>query len=130
MKNVKKFWVSFIVCSICTFLLAWSRGIFAQTALIHVFHILSDSFLVVGILAACIALMLFVSNEGTFDIVVYGLRTFWSFFRKDMSRKYDTFYDYRSARQEKKVPFLFLLACGGFFLLMSALMYAAYRRYL
>lgn len=130
MKNIKKFWVSFIVCSICTFLIAWSRGIFTRTAPVHVFRILSDSFLVVGILASCIALLIFVSNEGTFDSIAYGLQTFWGFFRKDMSRRYDTFYDYREAKQEKKVPFLFLLACGGFFLLMAVLMYAAYCRFL
>lgn len=125
---MKKFWISFIVCCVCSFLLAWSRGVFAQTAPIYVFHILSDSFLVVGILATCIALLIFVSNEGTFDILVYGLKSFWSFFKRDMSRKYDTFYDYRVARQEKKVPFLFLLVCGGAFLLLSVLMYMGYRR--
>lgn len=130
MRNVKKFWISFIVCSICTFLIAWARGIFVQAAPIHVFRILSDSFLVVGILAVCIALLLFVSNEGTFDMIVYGLRTFWSFFRKGMSRQFDTFYDYRVARQEKKIPFLFLLICGGIFFLMSVLMYMIYRELL
>ncbi len=93
-----------------------------------VLHILSDSFLVVGILAVCIAVLLFVSNEGTFDIFVYGLQSFWSFFRRDMSRKYETFFDYRTARQEKKVPFLFLLVCGVFFLFLSVLMYVGYRK--
>ena len=130
MKNMKKFWISFIVCSVCSLLTAWLRGVFVQTAPIYVFHILSDSFLVVGILATCIALLIFVSNEGTFDMIVYGLKSFWSFFKKDMSRKHDTFYDYRTARQEKKVPFLFLLICGLFFLLMSVLMSAGYRVYL
>lgn len=115
-----------MICSVCTFLMAWSRGVFAQTNPLHVFRILSDSFLVVGILATCAALLLFVSNEGTFDMIAYGLRTFWSFFKRDMTRKYETFYDYRVAKQEKKVPFLFLLACGGIFLLMSLLMYAGY----
>jgi len=130
MKNVKKFWVSFMICSVCTFLIAWSRGIFEQAAPIYVFQILSDSFLVVGIVAACIALLLFVSNEGSFDIIAYGLKTFWSFFRRDMSKQYDTFYDYRMARQKKKIPFLFLLLCGVFFFFMSVLMYMAYRCFL
>lgn len=130
MKNMKKFWVSFIVCSVCTFFLAWLRGIFDQTAPVYIFHILSDCFLVVGTVAACIALLLFVSNEGTFDIFAYGMQSFWGFFRKDRVRKYDTLYDYRMARQEKKVPFLFLLICGGLFLVLSVLMYAGYYQYL
>ena len=130
MKNMKKFWVSFIICSICTIVMAWLRGVFEQTSPVYVFHILSDCFLIVGILAACIALLLFVSNEGTFDIFVYGMQSFWGFFRNDRPGKYDTFYDYRMARQEKKVPFLFLLACGGIFLLMSVLMYGGYCIYL
>lgn len=77
-------------------------------------------------LATCIALLVFVSNEGMFDGIAYGLKAFWSFFRKDMLRKYDTFFDYREARKERKSPFLFLLACGGIFLLMAGLMYAFY----
>ena len=129
MKNRKRFWISFLICSVCTFLTAWLRGVFSQTAPVYVFQILSDSFLIVGITATCIAVLLFVSNEGTFDMIVYGVQTFWSSFRRDMSRKYETFYDYRVARQERKVPFLFLLACGGIFLLMSVLMYVAYSRY-
>lgn len=130
MKSMKKFRVSFVVCSICTFLTAWSRGVFAQTAPIYVFHILSDSFLAVGMTATCIALLLFVSNEGTLDMIVYGLQVLGCLFKKDMSRRHDTFHDYRMARQEKKSPFLFLLACGGFFLLMSVLTYVGYRIYL
>ena len=127
---MKKFWVAFIVCSICTFLIAWSRDVFVQTAPKYVFQILSDSFLVVGMLATCFALLIFVSNEGTFDLIVYGVRSFWSFFKKDMTRKYDTFFDYRMTRQEKKLPFLFLLICGVIFLLMSVVMYAGYYQYL
>ena len=130
MRNGKRFWISFLICSACSFLMAWSRGVFTQKAPMGVLHILSDSFLVVGILAVCIAVLLFVSNEGTFDILVYGMQSFWSFFRRDMSRKYETFFDYRTARQEKKVPFLFLLVCGVFFLFLSVLMYVGYRKYI
>ncbi|MCI9338372.1 MAG: DUF3899 domain-containing protein [Lachnospiraceae bacterium] len=127
MRKSKRFWISFVICSVCTFLTAWARGVFEQTAPVYVFQVLSDSFLVVGMVATCIALLLFTGNEGTFDMIVYGVQTFWSVFRKDMSRKYETFYDYRVARQEKKSPFLFLLVCGGVFLLMSGAMYAVYR---
>ena len=128
MKNRKKFWISLCVCAVSTFLTACLLDVFGQTDPASVFRILSDSFLVVGMVATCIALLLFASNEGTFDMIVYGVATFWSVFRRDMWRKYDTFYDYRVARQEKKVPFLFLLACGIIFLLASALMYVVYGR--
>ncbi len=127
MRNFKKFGISLLVCSICALLLAWARGVFAQTAPVSVFHILSDCFLAVGIVASCIALLIFVSNEGTFDIFVYGLRVFWGFFRKGTPLREDTFFDYRETRQGKKVPFAFLLSCGGIFLLLSILMYLAYR---
>lgn len=130
MKNIKKFCAAFIVCSICTFLIAWARGVFEQTAPIYIYHILSDSFLVVGIVTTCIALLLFVGNEGTFDMISYGLQIFFSFFKKDMARRYETFYDYRVAKQERKLPFLFLLVCGGLFLFLSMLMYVGYCKYL
>ena len=43
--------------------------------------------------------------------------------------KYDTFYDYRVSREEKKLPYGFLLICGLIFLAVAFVMYFLYRQY-
>ena len=49
--------------------------------------------------------------------------------RRTSKRKYETLYDYRESRSEKKVKFGFLLICGLFFILLAMVMYLFYRKY-
>lgn len=110
-------------------LIAWAKDIFAQTALVNVFHILCDAFFVVGVVTLSAGLLVFSTNEGTFDMLVYGVKSFTDLFRKNSTKKYDSFYDYRVSRTEKKLSFGFLLICGLFFLAIAFIMYSFYRQY-
>ena len=106
-----------------------SKDIFAQTVQKDVYHILCDAFFVVGVLIECVGLLIFSSNEGTFDIIVYGVSSFVDMFKKQPNRKYETFYDYRAARQDKKIKFAYLLIVGLVFLAVSGVMLYLYHQY-
>lgn len=129
MKSIKKYLITLIIGFSVAFLIAWSKDVFAATALVKVFHILCDSFFVVGVVMSCAGLLVFSSNEGTFDMLIYGVSSFIDMFRKTSRKKYDTFYDYRVARADKKIRFGFLLICGLFFVAISFVMYFLYRQY-
>ena len=129
MKALRKYWITLLIDVVLTALIAYSKDVMNQTALVNVFHILCDSFFVVGFVTFAAGMLVFSSNEGTFDMVVYGVKTFFSVFRRDYVKKYDTFYDYRVAREEKKFPFGFLLICGLIFLAVAFVMYYLYRQY-
>ena len=62
-------------------------------------------------------------------MLMFGVRTFVDAFRKESVKKYDTFYDYRVSRQEKKLPYGFLMICGLIFLAVAFVMYYLYRQY-
>lgn len=129
MKSLTKYAITLLVGFTLAFLILLSKDIFAQTEAVKIFHILCDGFFVVGVVVTSAGLLVFSSNEGTFDMLVYGVNTFLDLFRRQSARKYETFYDYRSARSDKKIRFGFLLLCGLFFLAVSMVMYLLYRQY-
>ena len=126
MKILKKYLITFAVGLIVTLLIIWYRGIFSETETVKIFHTLCDAFFIVGTTLTCSGLLVFSSNEGTFDMIVYGLGSFWSMFRKSSKRKYETFYDYRESRSEKKISFSYIVFTGLFFLAVSGVMYLLY----
>ena len=129
MRSAKKYLITLLVDVVVAALIAWSRGVLDQTEIVKVFHILCDSFFVVGVVTTSAGLLIFSSNEGTFDILTYGMKVFLSMFKRDMSRKYETFYDYREAKSEVKVQFGFLVICGLVMLAISMVMLYFYHQY-
>lgn len=129
MKATRKYLITLLIGFGAVALILWSKDIFHQTAPVDVFHILTDAFFVVGVVMTCIGLLVFSSNEGSFDMLVYGVKSFIDLFRKNSVKKYDSFYDYRESRADKKIKFGFLLICGLFFLAVSFVIYFFYRQY-
>ena len=128
MKKLKYF-ITLLCGFAASMLIFLVMDIFSQTEAVNVFHILCDGFFAVGIVITAAGLLIFSSNEGSFDAIVYGVGSFIDMFRRTSKRKYETLYDYRESRSEKKVKFGFLLICGLFFILLAMVMYLFYRKY-
>lgn len=126
MKNIKKFLITLGISLLCVFLISWMRGIFDKNTQQEVFHVLCDAFFIVGVIITGIALLVFVSNEGAFDIIIYGTTMFINWFRHKSERKYETYYDYRMEKSKNKSSFGSILIVGIFLILMSLLMLALY----
>ncbi len=107
----------------------WGKDIFSETEPQTIFHMLCDAFFAVGVVITGAGLLVFSANEGTFDALVYGVTSFLDMFRKERRMKYDTFFDYRHRKAEKKLSFGFIVLCGLFFLLVSFVMYYFYSRH-
>ncbi len=122
MKKLRKYLITIIAGLAAAALIAWAKDIFAQAEPAKVFHILCDAFFAVGTVITCAGLLVFSSNEGTFDMLVYGFSSFVDLFRTESKKKYDTFFDYREAHSDKKISFGFLLICGLLFLAVSLAM--------
>lgn len=129
MKTLKKYLIALSVGILTVLLVVWYRGIFNETELVNIFHILCDAFFIAGVLLSCGGLLVFSANEGTFDMIVYGLDSFFDLFRRKSTKKYATFYDYRESRADKKVSFGYIVFTGLFFLAISGVMYAFYSKY-
>ena len=126
MKVLTRFLITMVVGLLLTGWFILSRDLLEQTEPLKIYHILCDGFFVVGVLISSLGSLIFVSNEGVFDPLVYGVRSFINLFRKRDKRKMETYYDFRMARLEHKFPFLPILLCGAAFLLVSGVMYILY----
>ncbi|HEY8364052.1 MAG TPA: DUF3899 domain-containing protein [Haloplasmataceae bacterium] len=122
MKRKTSYLITTGVGLIFVIIILLSKNIFAQDDLKTIFHIITDAFFSVGIIIFGFGLLLFSSNSGTFDMLSYGFKKLVDVFRKDLSNvKYKTFYDYKVSKQEKKLPFLFLVNVGLIFILIACL---------
>lgn len=122
MKKLRKYFITLTAGLAAGVAIAWAKGVFAQTDPASVFHILCDCFFAVGTVLCCAGLLIFSSNEGTFDMLSYGVSSFLDLFRTKSKKKYDTFFDYRESKADKKIRFGFLLICGLIFLAASLAM--------
>ena len=129
MRSLKKYLITAAVGLLMVGAIIWSKDLFAQTAPAAVFHILCDAFFVPGVVIFAAGVLVFSSNEGTFDIFVYGVSSFVDMFRKKSQKKYNTFFDYRESREELKLPFGFLLLTGALFIAVSLVMLYFYHFY-
>lgn len=119
MKKLRKYLITVVIGLAAVAGIAWAKDIFAQAEPAQVCHILCDAFFAVGTVLCCAGLLVFSSNEGTFDMMVYGVSSFIDMFRAKSRKKYPTFFDYRESRADVKFPFDFLLLCGLLFIAVS-----------
>ena len=113
--------IAIFVSVICTQQI-WNAADTAQTM-----QILSDAFLVPGVLLAGIGLIIFASNGGAFDMLVYAVIRFFDLFRRDArNKKYKDFYEYREAKKEKKRSNSFLLTVGAVFIVFAVIFLIVY----
>ena len=129
MRVLKRYLITLAVEAVLVLGIVWLKDIFVQTELVTIYHILTDAFCAVGTVTTCAGLLVFSSNEGTFDMFAYGMSSFFDLFRVNSKKKYDTFYDYRASRAEKKLRCGFLMICGLAFLVIAFVMYLLYRQY-
>lgn len=98
-----------------------TRNIFSQTEIRKIYIILSDGFFIPGVLITCFGLLVFTSNQGSFDMIVYGLQMFINKFRRNINaRKHKSFYEYREAKREDKKSFGYICLVGLCFIALSA----------
>ncbi len=93
----------------------------------EIMKILTNAFFVPGILILGFGLLIIASNGGTFDMLVYGTKKFFDMFRKPQYRKItDTFYDYRKAKQETPIEFMYMILIGLGFIIISVVFLILY----
>ena len=116
MKKYTRYFVTIGVGLIIAFAVAMSKDLFSQTDVMVIYQILSDSFLVAGVLVTGFGLLLFVSNEGVFDGLRYGFKVLAQMFKRRPTPVKETYFDYRTAKGRNKLAFGYMVFCGIGFL--------------
>ena len=124
-----KYLIAFLVGIGLFMMVVIIKDLFHQTEPKDIYHILSDAFFVPGVLLIGFGLILFASNEGTFDMLSYGLLSFFNLFRRDMTKmKYHDYHDYKESKREKRQSFGHLIIIGLIFIALSILMLMLYSK--
>lgn len=127
MKKLSSYIIPLIVSFALCFLILIVKDIFNQDTTKEIMHILADAFFVPGVVMICTGLLVFTSNEGTFDMLAYGVTKLIDLFRSDATRnKHKSFYDYSVAKHEEKSRFGHLLIIGLAFLGLSIIFTLVY----
>ena len=116
MKKILSYLIPTLICLGFSLLIVISKNIFRVSSIKQIMQIVCDGCFAPGVIILCIGLLIWASNEGTFDMLAYGITKIFDVFRKDMSKvKYKTFYDYRVAKQDEKKSFSHLVLVGIIF---------------
>lgn len=106
-----------VAAGIALFLLTgiW-RGLFTASDSVSLFKALCDCFTVPGIIYLCLGLLLWCGNGGTFDMLGYGTKMFFSVFSSKRKGEKESFYEYRTRKQKSPRPVAPFLVTGTAFL--------------
>ena len=120
--------ISFLVGALVVVLMAFGRGILEVEGTARVWRILCDGCFMSAVLLVGIGLMTFVSKEGTFDILSYGMMCFGNLFKKKPGQPRDeetgekmTFYDYKVAKRGTRSTHWYLVFVGLFYFALALL---------
>lgn len=92
-----------------------------------VMQILSDAFLIPGVIIGGVGLLVFASNGGAYDMLGYAMLMFFNLFRRDVNkRKYKDFYEYRQSKKDRKHGFAFMLIVGVVFIAVAVVFLILY----
>ena len=122
MSTLKRYLITLSAGLVMAVYILWQKDFLGQTETAMIFHILCDAFFVPGVLLVCFGLLIFSTNEGTFDGMTYAVKSFVNMFRKKNMKQYDNYYDYKASRKNRDTKFAYLIFCGLFFIAVSAIM--------
>lgn len=141
-RTILEYSITFAACLVVAFLASVLQGLFKPFEQVveitnwnitserqKVFFVLCNGFFISGVLCTSLGLMVFASDAGAFDMLIYGIRRFISLFQRDINKiKYKTFYDYRMAKEGKpKRSFFYMIAVGLVYIGISLIFLYVYK---
>ena len=124
---MKKYIISYLVAFVLSFAIFFFCDGFKQTDTKELLRVLNDSTFITAVMFTGFGLLIFASNEGTFDMLVYGMQSFLMLFRSKANRRYESFADYRAQKAQEKVKNGIILVTGLTFLILSIILFIIYK---
>lgn len=92
----------------------------------EIFGVLSNSFLVSGVILSGLGLIIFAGNGGTFDMLSYAVIRLFDLFKRNVKGRYKDFCAYRGAKKGGKLKTSFMLFVGLAFIALSVIFLICY----
>lgn len=93
--------------------------------------ILSDAFLLPAAMLCGLGGLIFISNTGSFNMMVYGTKSFFYriFKRDEFLERYGNYYEYNKEKAKERAPFSYILIPGILFMILAVLFSTLYLMY-
>lgn len=122
-KTLFKYVIGYAFCAAIAFLYLALRD-FAAAPELEQCRMLSDAFLIPGLLCILVALLIMIANEGTLDGISYMAGRALSMLIPGLRRRDETFYDYIERKRNHRLRgYGFLFVVGGCILIVSLYFY-------
>lgn len=128
MKKLRKYIITLFVGLLIVLLVALFNGAFDSNSKKDTVKYLCDAFFISSVIIGGIGLLVFASSEGAFDMIVYGLQSFFSLFKTPGKRKYASYYEYKESKAKEKIESGFMLYVGLFLFLVMIILYIIYNK--
>lgn len=125
-KRAKKFCVLIAIGLAFALLMSFWSDLYGAKDATTVFKILCDCFTVPAILYLGFGLLLWSGNEGTFDMLGYGVKSFFGMFSHKSRQEKESFYDYRQRKHAQQKVFAEYLWAGLVFLAIALILLFVY----
>lgn len=116
LKHIRILITSIIACILVLVVLGITGG-FHYESTQETIKDLCDAFSIPGFLLLGLGVLVFISNDGGFSMLSYGVKRIFSVFKKDP--RMENFYEYKKKRLEKPTPYKHLLIVGGVLFLIG-----------
>ena len=124
----KRYVIPSVIALIVAIVICIKSDIFALETSAEVFTVLSNACAIPGGVLFGIGIILWVTDEGLFNGISYGMKTVGRSLtaRKDEKIKDEEFYEYNARQKEKNHEFKHLLIVGGVFVILSIIFAVLY----
>lgn len=93
--------------------------VFSQESAYDTIVTICNSFFIVGVVFLGVGGLMFAANEGSFDMIKYGISSVFTMLDPRKMKGHEKFHEYRERMQQKKVEFVHFLIIGAVFLVLS-----------
>ena len=131
MKDRKNLWSMIVLTAVAMMLFLICASVwdlYAQTETRQIIRILADCCTVPGVLYVGMSLIGWIGSKGTFDIFGYSVGGLFRLLRRDAyEHRAETFYDYRTKKDQERKPFQWgMMWVGLVFVLLAVALSVAF----
>ena len=119
MKTLLKYGITTIIGLAFAALIIFGGDVLNQESTKDVIELVVNGFFVPGVVIFGIGLLVVASNGGTFDMINFGVKKFFGYFKREDKQVKQTFYEYRKLKLENQKSYGFFLTVGIFLTLIS-----------
>lgn len=123
MKNFLRYLITSLIGAAIVIAVVCGYKIWEMDNVVSQMALLSDGFFAAGGVIFAFGLLIFVSDRGVFDMLMFAGILFINLFRKDVNkRKYKDFKEYSDARAAKdKHSILYMIIVGGAYIVCAVI---------